>query len=606
MTNHDPVTLEVIKNNLDSIADQIALVLMRSAYSPIVRDSLDYSTGVCDRDGRFVAQGLTTALHLGSFPFAMANLVERVGATMRPGDVYIFNDPYGSGGMHLPDIYLVKPVFIDGAVEGFATALVHHADVGGIAPGAMAVYATEIFQEGLRIPLMKLFDAGKLNETVTDFIGANVRIPRQVLGDLRAQLAGVNRGEQAMAELIRQYGAEEFRLYCRLLHEASETGMRAVIRAIPDGEYVAEDFIDGLGPNPEPIRFKVRMTVRDDTVALDWTGTSPQVRAAINAPGPFVHSASYLAFRCLAGPELPNAQGYTLPIKVHAPVGTIVNPTLPAAANARGIVGFRVFDTVMQALGKAIPDRISAGGEGGAINFGVGGVMDGSHYVFGETTMGAWGGRPGLDGIDGAANLAANQSNQPVELIEAQNPLRIEQYGFLEDSGGPGQHRGGLAIVRQYTFLAPSSTLTFRTDRRSHLPAGVGGGMAGTPNLNLLLRKDTETELPVLPMEGYEVGRRDGFFQIMPGAGGYGDPLLRDPSLVLDDLRNGKITQTYAREIYGVVVAAGAVDMGATAKLRGAMSGIAADAHLGHFRAARSARLEFGLALRDAGAEAQS
>jgi N-methylhydantoinase B len=603
MTSHDPVTLEVIKNNLDSIADQIALVLMRSAYSPIVRDSLDYSTGVCDRHGRFVAQGLTTALHLGSFPFAMANLMERVGATMKPGDVYIFNDPYGSGGMHLPDIYLVKPVFIDGAVEGFATALVHHADVGGIAPGAMAVYATEIFQEGLRIPLLKLYDGGRLNETVTALIEANVRIPRQVLGDLRAQIAGVNRGEQAMLDLIRKYGVEEFRTYCQLLHEAAETGMRAVIRAIPDGVYDAEDFIDGLGEDPRPIRFRLRMTVSGDDVQLDWTGTSPQVRAAINAPGPFVHSGSYLAFRCLAGPELPNAQGYTLPIKVHAPSGTIVNPTLPAAANARGIVGFRVFDTVMQALGKAIPDRISAGGEGGAINFSVGGVMNGEHYVFGETTMGAWGGRPRLDGVDGAANLAANQSNQPIELIEAQNPLRIEQYGFLEDSGGPGQHRGGLAIVRQYTFLAPASTLTFRSDRRSHLPAGVGKGLAGTPNLNLLLKDGAERELPVLPMEGYEVAHGDGFFQIVPGAGGYGNPLERDPEAVTDDLRDGKITQDYAREVYGVVARNGIADLEQTRRLRASMPEVAANAHLPHWQAAKAARLAFGTSLLVQGAE---
>lgn len=574
MSPIDPITLEVIKNKLDSIADQIALVLMRSAYSPIVRDSLDYSTAVCDRNGRFIAQGLTTALHLGSFPHAMAHLVATEADSMQPGDVFAFNDPYGSGGMHLPDIYLIKPVFFEGRVEGYATALVHHADIGGIAPGAMAVYATEIFQEGLRIPLTKLYSAGQRNDTLFRLIEANVRIPYQVLGDLRAQLAGVMRGEQGLLELLEQHGSAQFGRYCDALHAAAEQAMRDAIAAIPDGDYEHVDYIDGLGETPDPIRFQVRISIRGSEAHLDWTGTSPQVRAAINAPMPFVRSGSYLPFRCLAGQGIPNAEGYTRPIHVEAPPGSIVNPVLPAAANARGIVGFRVADTVFGALAKAVPHLLPAGGEGGALNFAVGGQHDGAPYVFGESTMGAWGARPDRDGVDGAANPAANQSNQPIELIEAQNPLRIHAYGFITDSGGAGRFRGGASILRRYEFLADNGLLTFRTDRRSFLPEGQDAGFPGTPNLNVLTRSGaTPRLLPVLPMEGYAVGTGDVFDQVVPGGGGYGDPMQRDPEQVLEDVLDERFTVAFARNIFGVAIVGGSIDSAETARLRAARGG---------------------------------
>jgi N-methylhydantoinase B len=585
MAAHDPITLEVIKNALDSIADQIALVLMRSAYSPVVRDSLDYSTAVCDRDGRFVAQGLTTALHLGSFPGAMRSAIAQAGGHMRPGDIYVFNDPYKSGGMHVPDIYLIKPVFFKGSVEGYATALVHHADLGGIAPGSMAVYATEIFQEGIVIPFLKLYDEGKPNQTLLDMIASNVRIPRQVLGDLRAQVAGVSRGEQGLSELLARYGADEFHNHCLALHQNAEVAMRRVIASIPNGRYEHEDYIDGLGEEPQPIRFRVAIRVEDDSVSLDWTGTSPQVKAAINAPGPFLASASYLAFRCLAGHEIPNAEGYMTPISVSAPKGTIVNPNPPAAANARGIIGFRVFDTVLGALRKGVPDRIPAGNEGGAINFSVGGQWKERLYVFNETTMGAWGGRPSLDGIDGAANLAANQSNQPIELIEAENPLVIERYSFVPDSGGAGQFRGGLGIIRQYRFLAPDSLLTYRSDRRAQLPPSGPDGCLGSPNLNVLRKKGTRLRLlPVLPMEGYPVEAEDVFYQVLPGGGGYGHPFDRPAGSVVDDVIDRKITRDYAEAMYGVVVRDnGSLDIEATANIRNKRSPADAKRHLPFF-----------------------
>src|SRR6516225_5534664 len=246
----DPITFEVIKNALDSIADEMAIVLMRSAYSPIVRDSLDYSTAICDRDGAMLAQGLTTPLHLGSFPDAMRHLVTRYGGRMRPGDVFALNDPYGAGGIHLPDIYVIRPIFWEGAVEGYAATVAHHTDVGGLTPGSNSIHSTEIYQEGLRLPLLKLYDAGVPNETVFSIVEHNVRVPVKVLGDLRAQVAACQNGERGLRRLLQKYGVASVRAYLRAMLEYAERLMRAEIAALPDGVYEFTDFIDGLGDEP--------------------------------------------------------------------------------------------------------------------------------------------------------------------------------------------------------------------------------------------------------------------------------------------------------------------------------------------------------------------
>lgn len=548
----DPITLEVVKNGLETIADEMALIIMRSAYSAIVRDSMDYSTALCDRDGNMCAQGLTTALHLGSFPDAMRVLLDTYGDNMQPGDIFATNDPYGGGGMHLPDIYVIKPIFVDEKVEGFATTLVHHTDIGGIAPGSIAVYATEIFQEGLRIPLLKLYDAGVANETAFSFIEKNVRVPRVVLGDIRAQIAACTTAERSYGRLIHRYGADNVHTYQIALHNLAETCMRKTIAEIPDATYHFTDYIDGFGPEPTPVRFKVAVTIDGDEARVDWTGTSAQVKAAINAPGPFLRSGTYLAFRCLAGPDVPNTVGYMRPITVSAPLGTVVNPKPPAACNARGITGFRVMDTVLGALWQAVPDRIPASGEGGAVNISFGGEKDDELFVFAETVLGCWGGRPDRDGIDGAANLAANQSNQPIELIESQFPVLITRYGFLPDSGGPGRYRGGLALERTYKLLSDDVTMTLRTDRRHNLPYGLHGGSPGTPSW-VTVESETATEvIPCLPLASNNIKSGETVRLVLPGGGGYGDPFLRDPKCVARDVLEAKITPAYALIYYGV------------------------------------------------------
>ena len=309
----DAITLEVIKNALASTADEMALVIMRSAYSPVVRDTMDYSTALCDRNGRVVAQGLTLAVQLGTFPTVMRYVLEEFGSSAQPGDVYLTNDPYGYGGQHLPDLYVIKPIFIAGELEGYAATMAHHSDIGGIAPGSIAVHATEIYQEGLRIPLSKLYDGGIENTTLFRLLEANTRQPIHVLGDLRAQLAACRVGEWGLTALLERYGPDAHRYMDELQHVA-ERMMRAELALLPDGIHTFTDYIDGVGNDPVPIPISIRVEIAGDEVLIDFEGPAPQVDASVNCPVGMVRAACYCAIRGIVGGEIPNCEGYMVPI----------------------------------------------------------------------------------------------------------------------------------------------------------------------------------------------------------------------------------------------------------------------------------------------------
>lgn len=566
----DALTLEVVKNALSSVADEMALMVMRSAYSPVVRDTLDYSTALCDRHGRVVAQGLTLAVQLGTFPTAMRYVLEEHGESARPGDVYITNDPYGYGGQHLPDIYVIKPIFVDGQLEGWAATMAHHSDVGGITPGSVAVHATEIYQEGLRMPLLKLYDAGEENTTLFRLIEKNTRQPTQVLGDLRAQLAACRAGEKGLAEIVRRYGPETAHAYMDELQALGERLMRAEIAALADGEYRFVDWIDGVGEEPEPLRIEVVLRVAGDELSIDFSGTSPQVDASINCPIGLVLAGCYCAIRGIAGTEIPNCEGYMRPIRVHAPEGTIVNPVLPAACGARGVVGYRVYDAVMGALAQVTPERVIAAGEGGPTLISFGGWQDGRPFVVTEVIVGTWGARTGQDGLEGVSNPLANLSNQPTELLEADLPLEVVRYGLVPDSGGAGRFRGGLAYEREFRVLAERAVLTIRSDRRHHPPYGLFGGGSGGSSDNVLASDGQVRHLPGMPMAAISVRRGDLYKHVSAGGGGVGSPLEREPQLVLEDVLDGKITPGAACELYGVVLSLDppSIDEESTAALR--------------------------------------
>ena len=554
---YDPFLLEILKNGFDTIADQMALTLMRTAYSSIVRDTMDFSTAVCDARGRTLAQGLTVPQQLGSFYDAMRCLLERFEGRIEAGDVFIFNDPYDSAGQHLPDIYIIKPIFIEGTLEGFATTIAHHADVGGIVPGSNALGATEIIQEGLRLPIVKFVDANGPVQPVWDIVRLNVRVPEKVLGDLQAQMAACTAGEREVTALYRRYGADTMRAYIEHLHDYAERLARAGIAAIPDGTYAFTDTIEGLGTSGDTVFLKVKITVDGTDVVIDWDGTSPQVKGGINSVLSYTKAAAYCAIRSIIPAEVPNCHGYTRPIAVRAPEGTVVNPVYPGPVGARGITGYRMIDCLFGALAQAVPDKVTADTSGGASLPTFGGWHEGAPFVFCETAMGNWGGTATHDGQDGVAHLGANAANVPVEMVEVNHPLRIERYALVPDTGGPGRFRGGLAIVREYRLLADEAILTMRSDKREFPPHGLFGGQPGAPSINVVNPGTEDIVLPVLPTEPRTMRKGDLFRHVMAGGGGYGDPMERDPERVLDDVVEDRITIDHAEKAYGVVIGDG-------------------------------------------------
>ncbi|MDP8922291.1 MAG: hydantoinase B/oxoprolinase family protein [Chloroflexota bacterium] len=564
----DAVSLELVKNAVESVVDEMALTLMRTAYSSNLKSSNDLSSAYCSLDGELLAQGFTLPMQLGSIPDAMAAVLAKFGGRFEPGDCVILNDPY-EGGTHLPDIFLIKPLFLAGEHVAYCATIAHHTDIGGRVAGGNASDSTEIYQEGLRLPPVKLYEAGHPNRALFDIIATNVRVPDNLLGDLRAQLAAIHIGERGLEELARRWGQTWLFDALDELMAYTERLARAEIRGWRDGTYSFTDYIDDDGLDPDPIPIVATVTVDGDRLVVDFAGTAPQVRGAINATGSFARSAVYACVRGLMDPSIPNNGGYFRPIEVRVPAGTVINPTLPAPVAARGLTGFRLANAIFGALAEVAPDRVPACESGGDTGITIGGYDEqGRAFVFLEFLHGSWGGRPDRDGVDACSSAVANFSNNPIEQLEGDHPLRIEEYAFVPDSGGAGTYRGGLALSRTYRFLEREGALQLRTDRQRFRPWGLAGGRDGTPSSNLL-SLGGRAEVP--PSKGYYVIRRgDVLRHTLAGAGGHGDPLDRDPRRVAADVLDEKVTLEGARRDYGVVIdpRTGQPDAAATARLR--------------------------------------
>jgi N-methylhydantoinase B len=392
------------------------------------------------------------------------------------------------------------------------------------------------------------------------------------MGDLRSQIAACATGTRAIERMVRRYGSAEFRRYAEALHDHAERMIRAEIAKLPRGTWTFEDFVDGLGDRPTPIRFKVALTVSGDGIDIDWNGTSAQVEAAINGPMPTTRAMSYLAVRCAIGGSIPNCEGYMRAITVRAPEGSVANPRNDAACGARGIICFRMFDTLMGAFAQIVPERIPAANEGGSNNPHIAGRdRNGKRFLVSGGLMGCWGGSAMHDGQEGISNPAANLGNTPVELLESRHPVEITRYAFVQNSGGPGRARGGAALVRGYRLLADKAVLVMRSDRRDHLPYGLAGGRPGTPSWNVLNPGPNQRTLAVCPMSAVPMVGGDEFVHIQAGAGGYGDPLDRDPEKVRADIENELITPSYGEAVYGVILRASRVDLDGTERKRAEM-----------------------------------
>tara|TARA_B100000963_G_C22630363_1_gene674635 strand:+ start:2164 stop:3897 length:1734 start_codon:yes stop_codon:yes gene_type:complete len=568
----DPFLREVIKYAFDAIADNMALTLMRTSHSGIVRDSLDFSTALSDATGQTIAQGVCTPMHLGCFQDALKNVIKSFEEKIYQDDVFIFNDPFAAAGQHLPDIYITSPIFRDSRIVAWATALAHHSDVGGIVAGSNALGAHEIFQEGLRLPVVKFLERGVPNQALWDVITLNVRTPEKVMGDLQAQIAACKSCEKELGDLFDRYGVETVLQYADHLQDYAEELTKSEIRKVPNGIYSFTDHIDGLGKDPQPVILNVKVIVEDETVIVDWEGTSKQVPGGINPSFPFTKSCAYAALRSILDADIPNCEGFSRPITVKAPLGSLLNPKFPAPCGARGITGYRMIDCLFGALSSAVPDNVTADTTGGSTLPTISGYLNGKAYVFCETFMGTWGGTSKHDGQEGVPHMGANQSNVSVEMIEQDYPIRINQYGLVPDTGGAGQYRGGLALMREYESLHDGALLNVRSDKRDFPPHGLFNGKNGKPSKNILNPDSKQKILPVLMTEVEALNRGDVFRHIMAGGGGYGDPLKRKPDLVLKDVIEEKVTIAGAKEDYGVIIIKTAeellVDSLATKKLR--------------------------------------
>ena len=565
----DPIAFELFKNAIFSIADEMALTICRTTYSGVLRDNMDFSTAFADANGKLVAQGLTLPGHLGSIPTALDVVVARYEGDIHPEDMFIMNDPF-EGGMHLPDIFIFKPIFWNGRRVAFAATICHHADVGGRVPGSNASDSTEIYQEGLRIPPMKLYDRGKRNDTLWTLIEKNVRIPVQVFGDLRAQLAACTIAERQFLELIERFGSENVDTYMKEVIDYAERLTRAAVRDLPDGEYDFEDWIDDDGIDIDrPIRLYVKVRKEGEKMLVDWTGSSEQVKGAINNTLSYTKAASYAGIRSVLPDGIPNNEGVFRVIDVVAPPGTIANNVLPAACAARGLTGFRMVDCMFGALAKMLPDRVCAASDGGNSGVSVGGYdAERNPYIYVDFACGTWGGRPWADGLQGNSNMFANMASQSVEVIEAEQPIEILAYELLPDRAGPGKYRGGAPYYRDYRFTEKEAVLQVRSDRARFRPYGLYGGLPGKASANYLNPHKENKKLTSKPTMMIENG--DVFRHELAGGGGWGDPLERDPSDVLRDVRNELVSSDAARLGYGVIIdtEAWCVDIDATNALR--------------------------------------
>jgi N-methylhydantoinase B len=508
------------------------------------------------------------AIHLGALPSAVEAILRRFGGAMRPGDCIIMNDAY-EGGMHLPNVILLAPCFVDGTLVAYAVTMTHHTDIGGHVPGSVPVNSRDIFAEGLRIPPMLLERDGERNETLLALIERNVRVPRDFFGDLESQVSACRTAEKRVQALASRYGVDTVLAAMEGLLDRSEKMARAEIAALPDGEYAFEDLLDNDGMDGPPQRLCVRIRIEGDELTADFTGTAPQVPTAINSPLAYSRSAFYLAVRSIMSPEIPNTAGFFRPLHMIAPEGTLINPRFPGAVGAMGISGYRLADAIFGALAKAAPQAVRAASEGGTTRYTFATSVAGKPSILSEALVGAWGGHAVLDGIDGVANIAANMANSPVEMVESTYPVMVEEYAYEQDSEGEGARRGGLGVRRRVRILAQDGgILQIRSGRAKQPPWGTAGGQAGTTCRNVL-DPGTPDERRLTGLETIHVPGNTVYLHVTPGAGGHGLPHERDPHLVGLDVRDGKISVARARDVYRVAVSdEGVVDEAATRSLR--------------------------------------
>lgn len=535
----DAVTLEILRNQFESVAEEMGQVLITGSYSPNIKERQDCSTALFDAEGRMIAQAEHIPVHLGAMPEAVDAVRDR---DPQAGDVFVLNDPF-DGGTHLPDVTLVSPLAPNGDIVGYAVSRAHHADVGGMTPGSMPAGAREIYQEGIRMPPIRLVAGGDVVEDVMALILANVRTPDERRADLRAQIAANDRAEERLGDLLQEHGDLVLSAFDAVI-DYSRDRIASEIRDLPDGTFTARDFLEGDGvlehqSNVDPAEVEVpietTVTIDGDSIHVDFEGTADQVPGNLNAPLAVAKSAVYFVVRCVTDPEIPPNQGCYDPVSLDVPEGSLLNPTLPAAVVGGNVeTSQRVTDVVLAAFGEAVPDRVPAGGQGTMNNLIIG-SRTGS-FTYYETIGGGFGARPTKDGMDGVQVGMTNTLNTPVEALETAYPLFVERYGFRAGSGGDGRYRGGLGLERSVT-VQEDATVSLLTERRRIPPKGLAGGENGAVGRNLI---DGE---PVAAKTSVDVDAGTTVTVLTPGGGGHGNPTDRDPADRERDRLDGKVEE---------------------------------------------------------------
>ena len=518
----DPIRLEVFKNLFSSVAEEMGVTLCRTGYSPNIKERRDFSCAFFDQEGAMISQAAHIPVHLGSMPLSVREAVERF--DFAPGDVVILNDPY-RGGTHLPDVTLITPVFMGGGgarqLIGFVANRAHHADVGGMTPGSMPS-SQEIFQEGLIIPPLKIMEEGRLNSQVMELILANVRTPEERAGDLRAQMGANERGKQRLQGLVAKYGLPQVKEYMAALLRYSEEMTRKLISQLPEGSYTYSDFMDDDGVEDEPVEIRVEVTIEGEEARVDFTGSSPQRKGSVNCVYAVTLSAVYYVFRSITGLDIPSNSGCFVPLRVIAPLGSVVNAQPPSAVAGGNVeTSQRLVDVVLGALAQACPKRVPAASAGTMTNITIGGYdpFRKKSYVYYETVAGGMGARPNKDGLSGVHTHMTNTMNTPLEALEYLYPLLVTRYELRSGSGGEGRFRGGEGIRRDIKLLHEAQ-VTILADRHKFPPYGLQGGQPGRCGENLLMADGEERRLRskvslYLP-KGAVISLRT------PGGGGYG------------------------------------------------------------------------------------
>lgn len=554
----DPITIEIVGNGLRSIADETFVALMKSAYSTNIKERKDHSTAICDATGRLIAQAeASLPVHIASLTGMMRHLLAEHGGNIEEGDIFIANDPHAAGGTHLPDINMAIPVFKDRKLVAFMCNIAHHADVGGMVPGSMAGGMSEIYQEGLRLPAIKLFSRGKLREDLLNLILLNVRVPHERRGDYFAQVASCRLGERRLQELFDTYGSAAMLMIFDEIVSRTRSRMRASIKRIPDGTYSFEDVMDDDGLGTTDIPVKVRIDVNGGRIKVDFSGTSPQVKGNINTTLNATQAAVCYTLKSLLDPDIPNNQGMLDTVEIVAETGTLVSSTFPAPVAARANTCQRIVDVVIGALAPALPSEVVGAANGANTTAVFSGIdpRNGHAYVYLETLGGGFGGRSSKDGTDGVQVHITNTSNLPVEAIEMEYPLLVENYSLVEDSGGPGKFRGGMGLRRRIRPVDHDCSFNGALERATNRPWGVFGGGSGAVGRFLLIGDQGERLLSTKP-SGVTVRANESLVVESPGAGGYGQPSERAPELVALDRVSGKFSAAYIEQNYAQAKAA--------------------------------------------------